>query len=128
MRIADPTTGTVGRMLPRMPQAGHFHPEKFEDQYEDALKELLRKKQSGQKIEAPKEREPTKVVSLMDALRRSVDAERAGGGSAAGASGTRRPSTARQRRPHDRARARKRASVPTTRSWQSSGGSTGRAT
>jgi DNA end-binding protein Ku len=26
-------------------KAGHFHPEKFEDQYEDALKELLRKKQ-----------------------------------------------------------------------------------
>ena len=34
----------------------HFEPEKFEDQYEDALKELLKKKQSGEKIEAPKER------------------------------------------------------------------------
>jgi hypothetical protein len=59
--------------------AGHFHPEKFEDQYEDALKELLKKKQAGEKIEVPKEREPAKVVSLMDALRRSVDAERGGG-------------------------------------------------
>src|SRR5436190_14045627 len=27
-------------------KAGHFEPEKFEDQYEDALKELLKKKQS----------------------------------------------------------------------------------
>ena len=60
-------------------KAGHFKPEKFEDQYEDALKELLKKKQSGQKIEAPRDREPSKVVNLMDALRRSVETERAGG-------------------------------------------------
>jgi DNA end-binding protein Ku len=56
-------------------KAGHFQPEKFEDQYEDALKELLRKKQAGQKIEAPKEPTDAKVINLMDALRRSVDAE-----------------------------------------------------
>src|SRR5882757_6713342 len=60
-------------------KAGHFDPERFEDQYEDALKDLLKKKQSGQKIEAPREREPSKVVNLMDALRRSVETERAGG-------------------------------------------------
>jgi DNA end-binding protein Ku len=60
-------------------KAGHFHPEKFEDQYEDALKELLRKKQVGQKIEAPKAPTDAKVINLMDALRRSVDAERGGG-------------------------------------------------
>jgi len=59
-------------------KAGHFDPEKFEDQYEDALKELLKKKQSGQKIEPPREREPSKVVNLMDALRRSVETERGG--------------------------------------------------
>src|SRR5438445_5364249 len=29
-------------------KAGHFHPEKFEDRYEDALKELIRKKQHGE--------------------------------------------------------------------------------
>jgi len=57
-------------------KAGHFKPEKFEDQYEDALKELLKKKQSGQKIEAPKERPPAKVINLMDALRRSIETER----------------------------------------------------
>jgi DNA end-binding protein Ku len=54
----------------------HFEPERFEDQYEDALKDLLKRKQSGQKIEAPREREPSKVVNLMDALRRSVETER----------------------------------------------------
>jgi DNA end-binding protein Ku len=59
-------------------KAGHFEPERFEDQYEDALKDLLKKKQSGQKIEAPREREPSKVVNLMEALRRSVETERGG--------------------------------------------------
>ena len=55
------------------------NPEKFEDQYEDALKELLKKKQKGEKIEAPRDREPSNVVNLMDALRRSVETERGGG-------------------------------------------------
>jgi DNA end-binding protein Ku len=59
-------------------KSGHFEPEKFEDHYEDALKELLNKKQAGEKIEAPKEPAPAKVINLMDALRRSVDAERGG--------------------------------------------------
>src|SRR6266480_5702186 len=61
-------------------KSGHFKPEKFEDHYEDALKELLRKKQSGQKIEVLRERAPAKVINLMDALRRSADAERGSGG------------------------------------------------
>jgi DNA end-binding protein Ku len=60
-------------------KTGHFDPEKFEDHYEDALKELLKKKQHGEKIEAPREPAPAKVVSLMDALRRSVEVERGGG-------------------------------------------------
>jgi DNA end-binding protein Ku len=57
-------------------KAGHFEPQKFEDQYEDALKELIRKKQSGQPIERPERREPAKVINLMDALRRSVEVSR----------------------------------------------------
>jgi DNA end-binding protein Ku len=57
-------------------KAGHFKPEKFDDRYEDALKELLKKKQSGQKIERPTEHAPAKVINLMDALRRSVQTER----------------------------------------------------
>src|SRR5262249_40706866 len=32
-------------------KSGHFEPEKFEDHYEDALKELLKKKQAGEKID-----------------------------------------------------------------------------
>jgi DNA end-binding protein Ku len=56
---------------------GKFQPEKFEDRYEDALKEIIRKKQKGEKIERPKEPNRGKVVDLMDALRQSVEA---GGG------------------------------------------------
>jgi DNA end-binding protein Ku len=40
--------------------------------YEDALKELLKKKQNGEKVEAPKENGPSNVINLMDALRRSL--------------------------------------------------------
>ncbi len=54
---------------------GKFEPDKFDDEYEDALKELLRKKQKGEKIEAPKERTPSNVINLMDALRGSIKAE-----------------------------------------------------
>jgi DNA end-binding protein Ku len=57
----------------------HFEPAGFEDRYEDALKELLKKKQGGVKIEAPRERAPANVINLMDALRQSVKAETSGG-------------------------------------------------
>ena len=53
-----------------------FEAAKFEDRYEDALKDLLQKKQKGLKIEQPKERPPANVVNLMDALRASVQSER----------------------------------------------------
>ena len=61
-------------------KTGDFEPAKFADQYEDAVRELLKKKQEGVKIEVPHEREPAKVINLMDALRKSVEAERAGAG------------------------------------------------
>jgi DNA end-binding protein Ku len=77
-------------------KAGHFNPDKIE---------LLKKKQSGEKIEAPRERAPAKVVNLMDALRRSVEAERGVGEvrkterQAAGRSSKKAPrSSARQKR------------------------------
>src|SRR5262249_31632805 len=54
---------------------GKFEPKKFGDHYENALKELLRKKQKGEKIERPREPTRTNVVNLMEALRQSVKAE-----------------------------------------------------
>jgi DNA end-binding protein Ku len=57
-------------------KSGHFDPDKFEDHYEAALKDLIAKKSKGIKIEAPKERGSSNVVNLYDALRRSVQEER----------------------------------------------------
>ena len=53
-------------------KAGKFEPDKFEDQYEEALKDLIRKKQKGEKIERPKEPSRSNVINLMDALRQSI--------------------------------------------------------
>ena len=58
-------------------KTGHFKPDKFKDDFEEALKDLLRRKQKGEKIERPKELAPSNVVNLMDALRQSI---KAGGG------------------------------------------------
>jgi DNA end-binding protein Ku len=58
-------------------KTGHFKPAQFKDHYEDALKDLLRKKQKGERIERVKESEPSNVINLMDALRQSV---KTGGG------------------------------------------------
>jgi DNA end-binding protein Ku len=51
--------------------SGRFDPKKFEDHYETALIELLRKKQEGRE-EGPT---PRRVINLMDALRASIGAE-----------------------------------------------------
>jgi DNA end-binding protein Ku len=58
-------------------KASHFDPKKFEDHYETALVELLRKKQAGRAIEPIRDTEPTspRVINLMDALRASIGAE-----------------------------------------------------
>jgi DNA end-binding protein Ku len=53
-------------------KAGRFEPEKFSDQYESALIELINQKRAGKTI-TPKERpRGENVVDLMEALRRSV--------------------------------------------------------
>src|ERR1700726_4317150 len=53
-------------------KSGRFEPEKFEDQYETALVELINQKRAGKPI-TPKERpRGENVVDLMEALRRSV--------------------------------------------------------
>ena len=75
-------------------KTGHFKPQQFKDEYEDALKDLLRRKQKGEKIERPKERAPSNVINLMDALRQSLKA----GGSSARRSAS-RPSARAAKKP-----------------------------
>ncbi|MGO9171719.1 MAG: Ku protein [Rhodomicrobium sp.] len=57
---------------------GHFDISKFEDRYENALMDLIRAKQAGRPAEAAKPQQPANVINLMDALRRSVAAEKGG--------------------------------------------------
>jgi DNA end-binding protein Ku len=83
-------------------KAGHFKPGKFEDKYESALKEIIKRKQHGEKIEAPKDKEPAKVIDLMDALRRSAK------GAPAPARRNTRPATRRTAKKSSRATARTR--------------------
>ena len=52
-----------------------FDPAKFVDRYEDALVELIREKQQGRAVAKPSAPKRTNVVNLMDALKRSVEAE-----------------------------------------------------
>jgi DNA end-binding protein Ku len=53
-------------------KSGRFEPDKFEDQYETALINLINQKRAGKPI-TPKERPSGEnVVDLMEALRRSV--------------------------------------------------------
>src|SRR4030088_3046547 len=54
-------------------KAAHFDPSKFRDQYEDALKTLVRRKAAGKPVKvAEREERPDNVVSLMDALQQSL--------------------------------------------------------
>ena len=56
-------------------KATHFDPTTFQDHYETALVEMLRAKQAGRVIEAPKPQQSPRVINLMDALRASIGSE-----------------------------------------------------
>ena len=53
-------------------KSGRFEPEKFEDQYEAALVDLINQKRAGKPITAKERPRGENVVDLMDALRKSV--------------------------------------------------------
>jgi DNA end-binding protein Ku len=60
---------------------GRFDPSKFEDRYESALMDLIKAKRSGKAPPVITEERPSNVINLMDALRRSAHAHKAGGSS-----------------------------------------------
>jgi Ku protein len=77
-------------------KAAHFDPGKFKDEYENALKALVRRKASGKPIRAAeREEKADNVVNLMDALKASLK------GRSAAKRG--RHSTVRRRPSHRRA-------------------------
>jgi len=59
-------------------KAAHFDPEQFDDRYEEAVAELLKSKQAGKSMKDEPAEKASNVVNLMDALKRSVSAEKAG--------------------------------------------------
>jgi DNA end-binding protein Ku len=67
-------------------KAGHFDPDKFEDQYETALIDLINQKRAGKPIAAKERPRGENVVDLMDALRKSI-----GGGTGAGTEAPKKP-------------------------------------
>ena len=90
-------------------KAAHFDPSKFKDEYENALKTLVKRKAAGKPVKAvEREEKPDNVINLMDALRQSLkgkaSAKRASHASSRTSRRTTRPakkahrSTARQRK------------------------------
>jgi len=80
-------------------KSAKFDPHKFKDKYETALRALVKRKAAGKTIEAPDEAEqPSNVIDLMDALKRSL-------GKRSAASRTRSPTrrSRSQTRKHRRA-------------------------
>jgi DNA end-binding protein Ku len=59
-------------------KSGSFEPDKFEDQYETALVDLINQKRAGKPITAKARPSGENVVDLMEALRRSVGGASAG--------------------------------------------------
>jgi DNA end-binding protein Ku len=54
-------------------KAGDFEPQEFSDRYEEAVVDLLKRKQAGMPVPREKPAEsPTNVISLMDALKKSL--------------------------------------------------------
>jgi DNA end-binding protein Ku len=79
-------------------KAAHFDPSKFKDEYEDALKALVRRKAAGKPVKVTeREEKPSNVISLMDALKQSLKSK-------SSAKRTGRPASRRapQRRPAKR--------------------------
>ncbi|WP_395671385.1 Ku protein [Phenylobacterium sp.] len=58
---------------------GPFDPSQFNDRYEDALRALIKEKEKGASVTAPKEPQEAEVVDLMEALRRSLGQTSGGG-------------------------------------------------
>jgi DNA end-binding protein Ku len=53
-------------------QEGAFEPEKFEDRYENALRDLIRRKEKGEKLVTAEPVEEDNVIDLMEALKKSL--------------------------------------------------------
>jgi DNA end-binding protein Ku len=81
--------------------SGSWNPQEYQDDYREALLEVVEKKAEGEEIEAPPEAQPARVVDLMEALKASVEAVKkqgpsAGSGSAGAAKSPAKKSSAKK--------------------------------
>jgi DNA end-binding protein Ku len=89
-------------------KAAHFDPSKFKDEYETALKALVKRKAAGKTIKIPEpEERPDNVVNLMDALKQSLKGKHAAKASR-GSSARRSPAHRRTAKKAHRSSARAR--------------------
>jgi DNA end-binding protein Ku len=85
-------------------KAAHFDPGKFKDEYENALKALVKRKATGKPIKSPeREEKPDNVISLMDALKQSLK------GGAKGRASAKRSAPARRTARHPAKKAHRSA-------------------
>jgi DNA end-binding protein Ku len=64
-------------------QEGPFEPQKFEDRYENALRDLIRRKEKGEKLISAEPVKEDNVIDLMAALKKSLKAKGGTGQAAA---------------------------------------------
>lgn len=83
--------------------SGPFEPEKYRDEYRDALLEVIEAKAEGKQIKKPAPA-PGKVTDLMSALRQSIEAAKSGKD---GAKAEEEPAAEKKAAPRKKERARK---------------------
>ncbi len=83
IRAADFDTASDGKVRPNEVEMAKqlieslsepWDPERFKDEYREALLDIVEKKLAGEPIEVPEEAPPARVVDLMAALKASVEA------------------------------------------------------
>jgi DNA end-binding protein Ku len=92
-------------------KAAHFDPSKFKDEYENALKLLVKRKASGKPVKvAEREEKPDNVINLMDALRQSLKGKASAKRGSHASSRTSRRTSRPAKKPHRSAARQRKAS------------------